>query len=408
MLDIKPFQGTRPYNEQAENLIAPSTDHLSEESIIDIHEKNYWNYLKILNPVGKTKEEDALKVAKNHFLEMKENHIIKKDYKPNYYIYQIKTTSHTQIGFLAIANIESFFTNKIKGHELTYERRTQERADQMFNIESQIGPIYVFYKDNNELDNFILKLTILNPEYEFLSFDNSMHTLWCVKNNSDIEKLTSLANKLEYLYIADGHHRIEAIRKLYQIKSSQNSHHTGSEGYNYFMISAFPKNQSRIYDYNRVIKDLNSLSVNEFISCIQENFECKYSSLPVRPKQIREFGMYHDGKWYLLKFKNESLLNDDILSKLDINIIDNFCLKTILGIKDVNADDRIRFIAGCHGLDALEKKVNDNPDSVAFSIFPTKIDDVIEVAENNLTMPPKSTWFDPKPLDGLVVYEFDQ
>ena len=170
---------------------------------------------------------------------------------------------------------------------------------------------------------FLLKVFLI---FSHLSFSYS------------IEKLTFLANKLEYLYIADGHHRIEAIRKLYQMKSSQNSHHTGSEGYNYFMISAFPKSQSKIYDYNRVIKDLNTLSVNEFTSCIKENFECENSSLPVRPKQGREFGMYHDGKWYLLKFKNESLINDDILSKLDINIIDNFCLKTILGIKDVNAD----------------------------------------------------------------------
>ena len=408
MLDIRPFKGTRPYKEQAENLIAPSTDYLSEDSIIDIHDKNYWNYLKILNPVGTNKEEDALKEARYHFSEMKDNHIIKQDSKPNYYIYKIKTTSHIQIGFLGITNIQSFISNKIKGHELTYERRAQERADQMLNIETQIGPIYVCYNDNNELDNFILKFTTSNSNYEFSAFDNSFHTLWCVDNNTDIEKLTSLANKLEYLYIADGHHRIVAMEKLYQIKSSQNKNHTGIEGYNYFMIAAFPKSQSKIYDYNRVIKDLNGLSVKEFLSSIKDNFTCEYSSIPVRPKKIREFGMYHDGKWYLLKFINENLLEDDELSKLDINIIDNFCLKTILGIKDANTDDRIRFIAVCHGLEALENKVNDNPDSVAFSIFPTKIEDVIMIAEKNLTMPPKSTWFDPKPLDGLVVYEFDQ
>jgi len=192
------------------------------------------------------------------------------------------------------------------------------------------------------------------------------------------------------------------------MKSSQNKNHTGLEGYNFFMISAFPTSQSKIYDYNRVIKDLNSLSVNNFLSYLKENFECVYSSKAVRPKKIREFGMYHDGKWYLLKFKNENLLNNDILSKLDINIIDKFCLKSILGIKDANSDDRIRFIAGCHGLEALEKKVNDNSNSVAFSIFPTKMSDVIKIADKNLTMPPKSTWFDPKPLDGLVVYEFNQ
>jgi len=408
MLDIQPFKGTRPYNEQAENLIVPSTDQLDDKKIIDINEKNYWNYLKVLNPVGKNKETEALLAAKNHFFEMKKNHIIKKDIKQSYYIYEIKTTSHTQVGFLAIANIQSFISNKVRGHELTYEKRSQERANQMLNIETQIGPIYVSYKDNNELDNFILKLTMSTPEYQFLAFDNSQHTLWCVEKNLDIEKLTSLANKLDYLYIADGHHRIEAIKKMYEIKSSKNKNHTGHEGYNFFMISAFPKSQSKIYDYNRVVKDLNLLSVDDFLSNIKENFEYVYSSEPVRPTKVREFGMYHDGKWYLLKFKNENLLENDILSKLDINIINKFCLKPILGIKDANTDDRIRFIAGCHGLKALEKKVNDNPDSVAFSIFPTKMSDVIKIADNNLTMPPKSTWFDPKPLDGLVVYEFNQ
>ena len=171
---------------------------------------------------------------------MKKNHIIKKDIKQNYYIYEIKTASHTQVGFLAIANIQSFISNKVRGHELTYEKRSQERANQMLNIETQIGPIYVSYKDNNELDNFILKLTMSTPEYQFLAFDNSQHTLWCVEKNLDIEKLTSLANKLDYLYIADGHHRIEAIKKMYEIKSSQNNNHTGFEGYNFFMISAFP------------------------------------------------------------------------------------------------------------------------------------------------------------------------
>ena len=159
MVSLKPFKGTRPFNEEAKNIIAPSTDHLSLENIKNIYDKNYWNYLKILNPVGTTKEEESLKEAKDHFAEMKVNHIIKQDNKPNYYVYRIKTPTHTQIGFLAITNIQSFISNKIKGHELTYERRAQERANQMLNIETQIGPIYVCYNDNKELDNFILKFT---------------------------------------------------------------------------------------------------------------------------------------------------------------------------------------------------------------------------------------------------------
>ena len=398
MIDIRPFKGTRPFNEEAKNLIAPSTDHLNEKHLIDIHEKHYWNYLKILNPVGQLKETDTLKAAKGHFDEMKNNHIIKQDDSVCFYIYKIKFNNHIQTGFLAVANIRDFIDNKIKGHELTYESRLKERADQMLNIETQIGPIYVSYIDENGLENLINDLTKSSPDYDFESFDKSHHTLWCIQNPEQINQLSRSINSISSLYIADGHHRIGAMKKISEI----------NESFNYFMIAAFPKSQSKIFDYNRVIKDLNELSVSEFIEKIENFFYCKRQSTSFRPKKIKEFGMYHHNQWYSLNFKKKELLDDNILSNLDINILNQYCLKPILGIQDVNNDERIRFIAGCHGLEALEKKVNDNPNSVAFSIFPTNIDDVIEVANQNLTMPPKTTWFDPKPLDGLVVYEFNQ
>ena len=398
MIDIRPFKGTRPFNEEAKNLIAPSTDHLNEKHLIDIHEKHYWNYLKILNPVGQLKETDTLKAAKGHFDEMKNNHIIKQDDSVCFYIYKIKFNNHIQTGFLAVANIRDFIDNKIKGHELTYESRLKERADQMLNIETQIGPIYVSYIDENGLDNLINDLTKSSPDYDFESFDKSHHTLWCIQNPEQINQLSRSINSISSLYIADGHHRIGAMKKISEI----------NESFNYFMIAAFPKSQSKIFDYNRVIKDLNELSISEFIEKIENFFYCKRQSTSFRPKKIKEFGMYHHKQWYSINFKKKELLDDNILSNLDINILNQYCLKPILGIQDVNNDERIRFIAGCHGLEALEKKVNDNPNSVAFSIFPTNIDDVIEVANQNLTMPPKTTWFDPKPLDGLVVYEFNQ
>jgi len=398
MIDIRPFKGTRPFNEEAKNLIAPSTDHLNEKHLIDIHEKHYWNYLKILNPVGQLKETDTLKAAKGHFDEMKNNHIIKQDDSVCFYIYKIKFNNHIQTGFLAVANIRDFIDNKIKGHELTYESRLKERADQMLNIETQLGPIYVSYIDENGLDNLINDLTKSSPDYDFESFDKSHHTLWCIQNPEQINQLSRSINSISSLYIADGHHRIGAMKKISEI----------NESFNYFMIAAFPKSQSKIFDYNRVIKDLNELSVSEFIEKIENFFYCKRQSTSFRPKKIKEFGMYHHKQWYSINFKKKELLDDNILSNLDINILNQYCLKPILGIQDVNNDERIRFIAGCHGLEALEKKVNDNPNSVAFSIFPTNIDDVIEVANQNLTMPPKTTWFDPKPLDGLVVYEFNQ
>ena len=408
MIDIKPFKGTRPFNEEAKNLIAPSTDHLNEQHLIDIHKKHYWNYLKILNPVGQLKETDTLKAAKDHFDEMKENNIIKQDNVESFYIYQIKFQNHIQTGFLAVANIRDFIDNRIKGHELTYQSRLNERADQMLNIETQIGPIYVSYIDENNLDNLIKDLTKYSPEYDFESFDKSHHTLWCIQNPEQVKHLSRCISNLNSLYIADGHHRMGAMKKISEYYQNKNNKFNSADRCNFFMIAAFPKSQSKIFDYNRVIKDLNGLSVNEFIKKIEYFFDCNKEEESFRPKKVKQFGMYHHNQWYSINFKKNELLGEDILSNLDINILNQYCLKPILGIKDVNNDERIRFVAGCHGLEALEKKVNDNIDSVAFSIFPSKINDVMNVANNNLTMPPKTTWFDPKPLDGLVVYEFNQ
>ena len=241
MLDIRPFKGTRPHKELAEKIIAPSTDYLSEEGIIDIHEKHYWNYLKILNPVGQNKEKEALKIAKDQFTKMKEHHIVKKDNKVCYYIYRIKTSEHCQTGFLSLININSFINNKVKGHELTYEKRIKERADQMLNLQAQIGPIYVSYIDNKNLDSFLEQQTLLTPQYDFKAFDGSNHTLWCLDDNIIIEKLSNLVNKLDFLYIADGHHRMGAMVKLFNNRLSAN--HNIYKRYNYFMIEEGKKSK---------------------------------------------------------------------------------------------------------------------------------------------------------------------
>jgi len=402
MVSLKPFRGTRPFNEEAKNIIAPSTDYLSEENLQNIYDQNYWNYLKILNPVGQLKESESLLAAKNHFNEMKKKEVIKKDEMLSFYIYEICLNNHKQLGFLALADIDDYFSKKIKGHENTYQKRMQERANQMINIETQIGPIYMSYPDNNDINILLKSFTINEANYDFESFDKSHHKLWCVNEESDIERITGKLSSIKSLYIADGHHRMGAMSIISQsFRKNQNNS-------NDFMIAAFPANQSQIFDYNRVVKDLNGLSEKDFLEKLKSNFNIYNSSNPYKPTSCKNFGMYHNGKWYILDFIGKIENKNDILSNLDINIINNHCIIPILGIKDINNDERIRFIAGCHGLQALEKKVDDNNDSVAFSIFPSQIEDVMRVADNKLSMPPKSTWFDPKPLDGLVVYEFNQ
>ena len=401
MIDIKPFKGTRPFNEEAKNLIAPSTDHLSIENIEIFKKNNYWNYLKILNPVGQLKEKNSLLEARLHFDEMKKNHVIKKDLKKHFYIYQIDFLDHTQLGFLSLASLEDFQNRKIKVHEKIHENRMKERADQMLNINTQIGPIYVSYPYNKEIEDLLKSHLNKIADYDFESFDQSSHKLWCIEDNNFQKILQDKFMNIESLYICDGHHRMGAMDLISNMYKSKN------KNFDYVMVAAFPSNQSKIYDYNRVVKDLNGLTENKFIENLSKNFKVNFQNKPFRPCLKNQFGMYHENKWYSLDFKI-NINSDNILDNLDINILNDYCLKPFLNINDVNNDERIRFIAGCHGLETLENKVNENKDSVAFSIFPCDISDVMKVADNNQTMPPKSTWFDPKPLDGLVVYEFDQ
>ena len=402
MVSILPFRGTRPFTEDAKSLIAPSTDHLSIENIDIFRKNNYWNYLKVLNPIGQLKEIDTLSEAKNHFTEMKKNEVIKKDTQNNYYVYQIEFKGHVQTGFLSLAKISDFLNENIKAHEKIYENRMRERAEQMLNIKTQIGPIYVFYKENNNIKNLLNSILNKIPEYDFESFDKSIHKLWCISDKNFIFELTTFFYKeVKSFYIADGHHRMGAMKIIGDLKYNKNIYQEN------FMIAAFPSDEAKIFDYNRVVKDLNGLSEEKFLRVISENFIIKKQNKSFKPTKSKEFGMYHEGNWYSLYF-NSDLKSDNFIENLDINILNSYIFKKYLNIEDVNNDERIRFIPGCHGLEALEKKVDENTDSVAFSIFPTLISDVIRIADNKLSMPPKSTWFDPKPLDGLVVYEFEK
>ena len=396
MVDVWPFHGTRPYNQDAKTLIAPSTDHLSIENIEIFRKNNYWNYLKVLNPVGQLKEKDSLTEAREHFNEMKDNDVIKKDSELNFYIYQIELGDHKQLGFLSLASVGDFEKNIIKPHEKIYQSRKVERADQMMNIKTQIGPIYVSYPSDKNLSNFLISKIKNPPSYDFESFDNSIHKLWCINDKSFIKEFQILTKDISHLYIADGHHRMGAMQHIKDTNPLNDK----------FMIAAFPSNQCKIFDYNRVIKDLNGLSKDNFLETLSKDFKITKIDKSYKPKVKKEFGMYHDKQWYVVNFTS-TLNSNNFIDDLDINILNDLCLTKILNIQDVNNDERIRFIAGCHGLSALEKKVDDNPNSIAFSIFPSEISDVMRVADNNLTMPPKSTWFDPKPLDGLVVYEFN-
>ena len=406
---INPFKGLRPVKEKASSISIPSTDHLSEE-IIETHKKNNpWSYLNIFNPDKKNSnsQREIDSKAKKQFELMKNKSIIKKDDVKSFYIYKISTSDHAQVGIIGTAKLSAYDNLHIRGHEEIYFERSQKRFEQINNLNAQIGPIYVIHPDDNKLSKLIEKQIFSEPTYSFNSLDTCKHELWIVNEQNVVNQISEIFNKINRIYIADGHHRIEALSKLAQYRKHQNPNHTGEESYNYFMVAIFPKSQARILDYNRLVKDLYGYSTKDFIKQIKKKFLVKKKSSKYKPDKPKSFGMYLEKNWYSLELRNKPEQNLFHIINLDINLLHYYLLEPILGIGDARYDNRIDFIAGFQGLESIEKKVDSGIASVGFSLFATQMEDVISFADKKITMPPKSTWFDPKPLDGLVAYDFE-
>ena len=407
---INPFKGIRPNKDIVSSVVIPSTDHLTKDVISKYKKDNPWNFLNVLRPDIKNNnnKNDIFLKAKSQFDSMKINSILLKDKNKSFYIYKISTKNHSQIGIIGIANILAYDDLHIRGHEEIYIERSQERCDQMLNLNTQVGPIYVIYPDNEILNEIINVQISKKPQYKFNAIDNCEHTLWQINENDTILNICNIFNSINKIYIADGHHRIEAMLKLSKIKKHQNPNHTGRESYNFTMISAFPQSQARILDYNRLITDLYGYTSEDFIKQVKKKFIIQKETKPFRPVTSKTFGMYLEKNWYSIKLNKEPISNLFHINNLDINLLHYYLLEPILGIGDARYDKRINFLAGFKGLEAIEKKVDNGEAKIGFSLFPTQIEDVINFADKKLTMPPKSTWFDPKPLDGLVLYDLNE
>ena len=399
MYFINPFKGLRPTEKEASSVAITSTDHLSKEIIAKHRKNNQWSYLNVFDAENNSK-------SKEQFELMKKNSILTKDSKNSFYIYKISTKDHEQVGIVGIAKLSAYDNLHIRGHEEIYLERAQKRLKQMDNLNTQVGPIYVINPDNAELTELIKKEIFSKPTYSFEALDHCKHEMWIINEESKVLKICDLFNTINRIYIADGHHRIEALLKIAEFKKHQNPNHTGKEPYNYFMVAIFPKSQARILDYNRLIKDLYGYSPSNFIKQIKKNFTVQKQNTSYKPKETKSFGMYLDKNWYSIKLKKNPEKNLFRIINLDINLLHEYLLEPILGVGDPRYDQRIGFIAGFHGLDSIKKKVDSDEAKVGFSLLATRIEDVIDFADQKLTMPPKSTWFDPKPLDGLIAYDF--
>jgi len=415
MADIRPFKGLRPKENLVEKIASPPYDVLNSEEAREMVKDNPYSFLHVVKPeidLPKSVDhysEKVYKKAEENLKKLIEKNWMIQDKKNCFYIYKQKMEEHEQIGIMAAASVDDYENNIIKKHEYTRKAKEEDRTKHVDTLDANTGPVFLTYKSKKELDKIINEYIKNNkPVYDFTSDDGIKveHVFWVVNDDETISKIKNNFENIDVLYIADGHHRSKAAQRARDIKKEQNDNHTGDEEYNYFLSVIFPHNQMYIMDYNRVVKDLNNNTDKEFVNKIKEKFEVeKYlDSNPFKPEKKHQFGMYLDGSWYKLEAKNDSYDSNDPIQSLDVAILQNNLLTPILDIGNPRTDNRINFVGGIRGMNELEKLVDSGDYEVAFSMYPTSIEQLMDVADADKVMPPKSTWFEPKLRSGICVH----
>ncbi|NOY66842.1 MAG: DUF1015 domain-containing protein [Gammaproteobacteria bacterium] len=408
---IRPFQGLRPRQEKATEVVAPPYDVLSTEEARVRAEGRPYSFLHISKPEIDLPEDtnpfDAAVYQKgaDNLNKLITDGILIQDDKPCYYAYRLIMGDQEQTGLVVVANVADYDTNRIRKHEFTRPEKEDDRTRQIDALNAQTGPVFLTYRQNADVDKVLESVTQGKPEYDLKADDNVQHTIWVIDDATQVASLTQYFDDMDCLYIADGHHRSAAASRIAAQHKQENNQHTGDEPYNYFLSVIFPDNQMNILDYNRVIKDLNNLSSDEIIKQVASSFDISESDSPVKPTHAGQFGMYMQGRWYQLDIHTDKVPADDPVARLDVSLLANNLIDPVLNIQDPRRDKRIDFVGGIRGLQELEKRVDSGEMAIAFSLFPTSLSDLMAVADANEVMPPKSTWFEPKLADGLVSHK---
>jgi uncharacterized protein (DUF1015 family) len=410
---IRPFKGLRPTPEVAAEVVAPPYDVLNTEEARQRAKARPWSFLHISKPeIDLPADTDPYapavyaKAAEN-LKNMLQQGILVRDNKPCYYAYRLIMGDHSQLGLVATASVAQYDSNRIRKHELTRPNKEDDRVRQIEAVNAQTGPVMLAYPEAPDADVILTQAIIDEPHIDVIAHERVQHTLWVIDDVEAIRQLTGAFENMAALYIADGHHRSAAASRVCVKRKAANRDHTGEEHYNYFLAVIFPHHQMQILDYNRVVKDLHGLTPKEFLDRIDQNFTIVPSHISVSPLKSGEFGMYLDGRWYRLALHRHLIPSDDPVSRLDVNLLANHLIEPILGIHDPRQDERIDFVGGIRGLKELQERVDRGEMAVAFSLYPTRMEDLMAVADANGIMPPKSTWFEPKLADGLVSHVLD-
>lgn len=414
MVMVRPFKGIRPTPELAEKVASFPYDVISSEEARVIAEGNPHSFLHVVKPeidlpVGTDLYSDIVyETAKKNFNDMIAKGVLVQDQEAYMYIYKQKMGNHEQYGLVACTSADDYNADKIKKHEFTRKKKEDDRTRHVITLNCNAGPVFLTYRDQKEIDSWIADFVKNNkPVYDFVKEDGIGHTLWVIKDRDLIQKLHARFESIDSLYVADGHHRSASAARAKAERMKSDPNPSADKEYNYFLSVLFPATQLMIMDYNRVLFSLNGLTKEQFLAKLQEKFEIIGEGTDPSPKNMKEYGMYLDKKWYQIRAKAGTFPAEDPVESLDCAILQNNLLSPVLGIGDPRTDEKIDFVGGIRGHKELEKRVNSGECAVAFKLHPVSIEQLMSVADAGKVMPPKSTWFEPKLRSGLVVHLLD-
>jgi len=411
-MKIKPFKGVRPPRELANEVASRPYDVLNSiEAKAEAGEKSLLHIIKPeidFDPIADEHEQKTYDKAVENFKKWQDNGWLVTDDKEMYYIYAQTMDGRTQYGLVAAANVDDYMTGKIKKHELT---RKEKEDDRMIHVRIQsanLEPVFFAYPDVSEMNDLVANWIANHaPEYDFVAADGFGHTFWKIDDDATNARITEIFANVPAFYVADGHHRTAAAARVGAERREQNPNHTGDEEYNYFLAVIFPESQLKVIDYNRVIKDLNGLTPDEFLEKLQESFDVVEMGAEIyKPTKLHNFSMYLGGKWYSLTAKDGTYNDNDPIGVLDVTVLSNLVFDKILNLGDLRTSKRIDFVGGIRGLGELKKRVDSGEMVAAFALYPVTMRQIIDIADTGNIMPPKTTWFEPKLRSGLVIHKF--
>jgi len=412
MARIEPFRGLRPRPDLAAKVASPPYDVLNSAEARAMADGNPHSFLHVVKPeidlpVGTDLYADEVYAkARENLRRMREDNVLIQDDEPCFYLYRQLWKGHEQVGLVAGASARDYLDDVIRKHELTREQKETDRMRHIQTLNANTGPVFLTFKQRADVDALFARGLQTEPVYDFTTADGVRHVFYVIRDPEWIRQVQTAFRSMETLYVADGHHRSAAATRVKVARESANPDHSGDEEYNFFLAVIFPHNQMKILPYNRVVRDLNGLSVPAFLERVEKAFEISEQGDP-DPRQVHEFSMYLNGNWYRLTARPESFDSADPVASLDVSILQTRLLAPVLGIENPRTDERIDFVGGIRGTGELMKLVDGGEFAVAFSLYPTTIEQLFRVADAGLIMPPKSTWFEPKLRSGMVIHLLD-